>query len=72
MLNHKIFLILLVMIIIYCIINNKNDTYEEGFISTKNNYKAFYRRNKRKFMSNARNTFNKYTSGVYNFFVRKK
>lgn len=72
MLNRKILFILLVCIIVYCIINKKNDTYAEGFVSTKNNYKAYYRRNKREILNNARKTFNKYTSGVYYFFVTKK
>jgi len=72
MFNRKLLFILLVFIIIYCNIDTKQDTYNEGFVSTKNNYKARYRRIKRGAVSNIRKTFNKYTGGVYNFFVRKK
>jgi len=70
--NTKRILLCALFVIIIINLSSKSEPNIEGFVSTKDNYTAMYRRNKRKLFTNINSTFNRYTSGVYNFFTSKK
>lgn len=70
--NTKRILLCTLFVIIIINLSSKSEPNIEGFVSTKDNYTAMYRRNKRKLFTNINSTFNRYTSGVYNFFTSKK